>query len=572
MVIKRWSLLWLLSGAATSALAYPDADRQGTIYKGLQDVYTLAEFQNINPQDTTIRWKIDDDNLLEWLLAPWDASKVNEALDAYRQEYGSITQTALNVVNGAISDNFDASGHQITEDELQQLLNKIGQTKYLQNFHPEARAITVADADAQFFPSDVFFTSNLAQASNVAANQKSSSTLIPRNTPVFVLGQLVTVASTGLEPADDGWVALWRPEFGLKFVKAGHIAFVNKDLANDFPVISQGIEADSKLKLTGTSRVKSSGCNQRLPLGTPIYTQGEQHLLAERDQQAPSSVKISSTTVRLYSARLSFVNLSVDPAGELDKQVRKVPLPLNYHNYLSQLSNTLLKYPVEYVAPEHNENRYFAFGEGTIGPDGERGMDASTFALKLIQPFGKWLPRYSVHQVEEGIKSHLIDTTHDASLEENYQAMLEHCLVGNFVSVGRGNNMACLGNISLEQLGQISPEAQADAISMGGMTELDRIPLLALSATGLTNIEDVVFTKPSGTLKIPSTGETLQVSSETKEPRTIWYITGKSAVYPVFKSGYLSSYIRNGRSLTFYSYFTPKPITKPAIPNLKSKL
>ncbi|WP_419535852.1 hypothetical protein [Endozoicomonas sp.] len=569
MAIKKWFLVCALSGAATLVFAYPDADRQGKVYKGLQDVHSIADFQGINPQDTTLRWEIGDNNLIEWLLAPWDESKVNEAFDAYRQEYGSIAETAEKVVYGAIAGNFDASGHQITDDELKQLLNIVKQTDFIQTFHSEARAITTADTDAQFFPSDVFFTNNLAQASNVAANQKSSSTLIPRNTPVFVLGQLMTVDSSGLEPADDSWLALWRPEFGLKFAKARHVAFVDKAMADDFPVTPQDIEPDNRLKLTCTSRVKHSGCSKRFPLGTPIFIQGGQHLMAQKDQQEPTTITVSSTKLRLYSAQLSFVNLSVDPAGELDQQVRKVPLPLSYHNYLNQLSSTLLKYPTEYVAPEYNENRHFAFGEGTIGPDGERGMDASTFALKLIQPFGKWLPRYSVHQVEEGIKS---CATEKATLEENYHAMLDHCPIGNFVSVGSGNNMACLGSITLEQLGQISPEAKADAIGTGGMTEQDRVPLLAMSATGITNLEEVIVTRPSGTLEIPSTGETLQVSSQTMEQQAVWYITGKAAVYPVFKSGYLSSYIRDGRSLTFYSYFTPKPLIQSVSPVLKSKL
>ena len=572
MAIKRWILFSFLSGVAAFAAAYPEADKQGAVYKGLQDVHTIADMQGINPQDTTVRWEIGDNNLVEWLLAPWNEQKVNEALAAYQKEYGSITQTASKVVNGAISHNFDASGHLITDDEQQQLLNLIEQTEYLQGFHPKARAITIVDTDAQFFPSDVFFTNNLAQGSNVAANQKSSSTLILRNTPVFVLGQLMTVDSAGLEPAEDSWVALWRPEFGLKFTKARHIAFVDESLVSDFPVSSQEQEADNRLRLTVTSRVRTQDINRQLPLGTPVYSLSGRYFFTERSHQAPVPHHIESTSLQLYSAQLSPVELSIDPAGQLENQVKKVPLALNYQNYLNQLSNVLLKFPSEYVAPEHNENRYFAFGEGTIGPDGERGMDASTFALKLIQPFGKWLPRYSVHQVEEGIKTRLISTTQNASLEENYQAMLNNCEVGNFVSVGRGNNMTCLGSITLDQLGQLSDEAYADAVTTGGMTEQDRIPLLALSAVGLTNIEDVVINKPAGTIEIPSTGETLPLYLESKESMTVWYITGKAAVYPVFKSGYLSSYIRNGRSLMFYSYFRPMSETSLIPPAMKSKL
>ncbi|USE33818.1 hypothetical protein [Endozoicomonas sp. SCSIO W0465] len=540
---------------AALVAAYPEADKQGAVYKGLQDVHTIAKMQGINPQDAAIRWEIGDNNLVEWLLAPWDEQKVNEALSAYQKQYGSIAQTAVKVVNGAIRNNFDASGHLITEHERQHLLNRVEQTDYLQSFHPKARAITVVDTDAQFFPSEVFFTNNLARGANVAANQKSSSTLILRNTPVFVLGQLMTIDSTGLEPADDGWVALWRPEFGLKFTKAKHIAFVDEALVGDLPFSSLGQEPDNQLRLTLTSRVRSQDRSQQLPLGTPVYSLNGHHFFADRSHQAPASRQIASTALQLYSAQLSPMELSVDPAGKLENQVKKVPLPLSYQNYLNQLSHTLLKYPSEYVAPEHNENRYFAFGEGTIGPDGERGMDASTFVLKLIQPFGKWLPRYSVHQAEEGIKNHLITTTQNASLEENYQAMLSSCRVGHFVSVGRGNNMACLGSITLDQLGQLSDQAYADAVTTGGMTEQDRIPLLALSTVGLTTTEDVVINKPAGSMEIRSTGEVLPLYVASKESMIVWYITGKAAVYPVFKSGFLSSYIRDGRSLTFYSYF-----------------
>ncbi|WP_163370571.1 hypothetical protein [Endozoicomonas acroporae] len=555
MAITRWLIFTLLCGITALAAAYPEADQQGAVYKGLQDVHTIAEMQGINPRDATVRWEIGDNNLQEWLLAPWNKQKVDEALATYQQQYGSITQTAARVVIGAISNNFDASGHRITEAERQQLLERIQQTQYLQRFHPRARAITIADADAQFFPSDVFFTNNLAQASNVAANQKSSSTLILRNTPVYVLGQLTTIDSAGLESAEDSWVALWRPEFGLKFTKARHIALVDDSLAGELPVSSR--DPDHQLKLTVTSRVRSQDINQRLPLGTPVYSLSGRYFFAARNHQPPASRQIESSELRLYSAQLSPVELSVDPAGKLDNQVIQVPLPLSYQNYLKQLSNTLLKYPSDYVAPEHNENRYFAFGEGTIGPDGERGMDASTFVLKLIQPFGKWLPRYSVHQVEEGIKNRLIKTTQNASPEENYQAMLNHCQVGHFVSVGRGSNMACLGSITLDQLGQLSDQAYADAVTTGGMTDQDRIPLLALSTVGLTTVEDVMINKPAGSMEFQATGETLPLYLAAKTSMPVWYITGKAAVYPVFKSGYLSSFIRDGRSLTFYRYFEP---------------
>ncbi|WP_299732605.1 hypothetical protein [uncultured Endozoicomonas sp.] len=521
-------VLACLSGIA---LGYPDADRQGEVYPELQDVHRIAQFQGINTQDETLRWQVNEPNLIQWLLAPWDAAKVNEALFLYKEEYGSIADTAVKVASIA-RDHFDASGHQITEAELERLLTLVESTGYLQQFDPRARAITVMDTDAQFFPSDVFVTNNLSSGSNVAANQKSSSTLIARNTPVIVLGQLTPVSSPGLDAAEDSWVALWRPEFGLKFAKSRHIALVGDDLVNKLQSGYGDDGLSGQLKLTTTTRIKSVGEFHRLPLGVPVFYQNGEYLMAARSGIEAASQQTSAGAVRLFNAQLMPVSLATDPSGSLGDQIPNVPMLLNYKNYLNQISNVLLKYPAGYVALAENENRYFAFGEGTVGPDSERGMDASTFALKVVQPFGKWLPRYSVHQVQEGVENRLLITTNQGDSEENFQAMLNHCSVGNFASVGAGNNMACLGSVTLEQLGQISPQAKADALATGGMTESDRVPLVALSAVGLTHREG---------------------------DGVIWYITGKAAIFPVFKSGYLSSFVRDGRSLSIFSYFQLAP-------------
>ncbi len=560
MVIKKWFQVSLLAGVTSLAMADDGTDKQGIVYKGLQNVNGIAKLQGINPKDTNVRWELGDRNLSEWLLAPWDEGKVNRAIADFEKEYGSIAATAFMVAKNAMLNNFDASGHQITEQDVQQLKKKLERTRFLKNFHSNARAITIADADAQFVPSDIFVIKDQAPQVNIAANQKSSNTLISRNTPVFVLGQLITMDTHGFDPSEDSWAILWRPEFGIRFVKAKHVALVSDALASDFPIHpdDEHLSPSSRLKLTDTSRVKSASNDHRLPLGTPVFSLGDQYMMAERSAAGPMNIVLDDTRLRLHAAELAFVKLSVDPAGKLEDQLKSVPLPLSYHSYLSQLNNVILQYPLAYIDLKNNENRYFAFGEGTIGPDGERGMDSSTFVLKLLQPFGKWLPRYSADQVEEGVKNRLIIKTNKANMEQNYKAMIDHCKIGHFVSTGSGNNMACLGNISLHELGKLSKEAMHDAMSVGGMTTDDRVPLVALSTTGIVFAGDFFDAEHAGKLDIPSLGETFYVSTEKRKQKPIWHITGRVAVYPVFKSGYFSSYIRDGKSLTIYSYFNDK--------------
>nr|MDT0251947.1 hypothetical protein [Endozoicomonas sp.] len=539
--ILFWVLSGFLSGLATLALAISDPDKQGKVYKGLQDVHAIATSQGMDPESTGVRWTIGNPNLIEWLLAPWNPERVNKDLDGYKSQYGSIAATARHVAASAMTNNnisennFDASGHQLTDDEIEALLALIEQTDYLDAYQPDARAITLSDADALFVPSDTFITKNLTKTANVASDQKSSSTLISANTPVLVLGQFNPIPN--LNPAEDSWLAVWRPEFGLKFAKSRHIAFADQSLIDQYSQI-QPEDNTSVLKMTTTSRVREGA--SRLSLGTPILADGDLFMMA-RSVLKKNGDPQSGIFLKLNNAQLETVRLNVaDPRGVLGKQVQTVPLPLNNKNLLDQISNNILKYPAAYVPPSHNENRFFAWGEGTVGPDGERGQDISTMILKSVRPFGKWLPRHSQDQVDEGVSVRPIATTNEGTLEENYQAMTEYCQLGNFVSWGRGNNMACLGSISLQALALLDPQAAMDATEWGGMTEDDRIPLLALTPTGLTTIEDPAEDSTEETAAAPQ-----------------WFITAKSAVYPVFKKGYLDSFIRNGRSLTFFSYFTP---------------
>ena len=559
MVIKKWFQISLLAGMTSPVMVYGDTDRQGVVYKGLQHVDAIAKLQGINPQDTMPRWELGEKNLNEWLLAPWDEGKVNEAIAGFENEFGSIAATAFTVAKNAMLNNYDASGHQITEADVQQLKQTLERTRFLKHFHPKARAITVTDTDAQFIPSDVFVIKDPAPHVAITANQKTCSTLISRNTPVFVLGQLLTMEVRGLEPAEDSWVILWRPEFGLRFVQAKHIALVSDAFTSDFPIQPDSPHHfNSRLKLTDTSRVKAENSERRLPLGTPVFSLSGRYLMAERSEDEAINVKLNKISLRLNSAKMALVKLSVDPAGKLEDQIKTVPLPLSYQSYLAQLNNVMFQYPLNYIDLQHNENRYFAFGEGIVGPDGRRGMDSSTFISKLLQPFGKWLPRFSGDQVKEGVKHRLIAKTNEADMEQNYKAMIDHCHIGHFVSTGNGNNMACLGNISLDELGELSKEAMYDAISVGGMTADDRVPLVAMSTSGIVFFENFINATPAGKLDLTTLGETFVVSTTTKEPKPVWHATGRVAVYPMFKSGYFSSYIRDGKSLTIYSYFSDK--------------
>ena len=547
MLMKLKILFWFFPALlSTLAQAYPDADQQGGIYRGLQDIHGIALSQGINPESTEQRWQIGNTNLMEWLLAPWNPQTVNEQLARIKSKYGSIAAAVRHVAAGAMTNiytgenNFDASGHQLTLREMDSLLTAIGQAHCLDHWQQTARAITLSDADALFVPVDTFITKNLRKSASAASDQKSSSTLIAANTPVFVLGQVNPIPN--LNPAEDSWLIVWRPEFGLKFVKSRHVAFADQPLVERYSLI-QSEGSTMQLKMTTTSRVRE-GIN-RLSIGTPILAAGDGFMMArlltdgdgDGDRKAPSS----DTALNLNHAYLTTVSLTVaDPHGILDNQVQAVPLTLNNRNLLGQISNNILKYPAEYVSPIHNENRSFAWGEGTIGPDGERGQDASTMILKSVRPFGWWLPRYSRDQVQAGTSHRLVASTHNGTLEENYRAMVTHCTLGNFVSWGVGSNMICLGNTSLQALALLDPHAAKDAIDWGGLSEEDPVPLLASTSVGLTTMASEENLPTEQTLATPQ-----------------WFITGKSAVYPVFKQGYLDSFIRDGRSLTFFSYFTP---------------
>ena len=667
MAMKQFASYLVLWAFPIIAMACQNKDQQGTVYKGLQHLDAFKKImadQGINWADTTQRWEVGEKNLIHWLLAPWEEAKVIEAIEILKKQHSSVREAALSIFSETLRQGlFEASGTAITEESTawKQMRKSIEEAAFLESFDTNTRAITIEDADALFVPSSVFLTKDLTKIYNVAANQKSSSTLITRNTPVFVLGQLHL--PSGLPAHRESWSVIWRPEFGLKFAKSKHIALVDQAFVDSYstiqqtdkpantslpvtPEVTEGetgsvqttpkLDQDIKqLAMTQTSRVWDNNTGKYLALATPVLRDKKSYLLATRDTSMVKTIDIGSVDLTFNSAKLSPSSLKVDPVSKIDEHLGSMPLRLSYKNYLTHLHNTIALYP-PYIPSEDNQNRHYAWGEGTIGADGERGQDASTFILRLVKPFGLWLPRYSKDQTDKGMamgfiaysgpsalpeplplsdslsisklfstvepsftsepppnpdnsldtesvtsadvsessanseaivtseslstldepttSSESFATDHPTesppahsepvttpepasaseppafpitlSTEHHYQAVLKHCKPGNFMSYGAGSNMACLGSISMSTLESLDPDAAQEARHSGGMSEEDKVPLVALSPVGLN-----------------SGGH--------------WLITGKTAVYPIFKSGYYSSFIRADRELTFFSYFLP---------------
>ncbi|PJE80777.1 hypothetical protein CI610_00202 [invertebrate metagenome] len=531
MAIKQWVSSLILTGLTASVCAYFPADKQGKVYKGLQHLSAFQEIvkeQGINPDDKQPVWQVGEQNLTEWLLAPWEEQTVNEAIAVFNKDYGSLKATAIKVASVA-KELFDASGHQLTEDEFNERQDAINQAVFIEKYQPDARAIITEDADAFFFPTNVFCTKNLAEAANTASDQKNSSTLIPWGSPVYVLGQLA--APAGLDPENDAWSIIWRPECGLKFIKSGCLAWTDDQIINEFTRIRQ--PTDTHFRMSGTTQIRLNRRSQKLAQGTPVLWKYDNYLLPQRT--ADESVKsIPNKSITLYCAELSKTELKIDKQSDWEDHLFFVPIEASYKNYLTQLHNTLKHFP-PYVPLSDNENHYFAWGEGLVGPD-YRGRDVSTFILKLVQPFGLWLPRCSGDQIKKGCNIRKIADMPADSVDDHFEFVVKHCQLGNFMTAGSGSNAACLGCVSMATLATLDSEAADDAKAIGGLTDNDKVPLLAFSPVGLRTIEK---------------------NEESKEDKSVWYITGKTAIYPVFKTGYLNSFVMKDRNLTFFSYFQP---------------
>lgn len=542
----------LLTGAAVlllsvKAIAYPPADKQGVLYSDLQDLKKIAELQEIDLNESL--GTVLQPNLVKHTLAPWKPDAVTGAFKEFseyrakvetkqiermtnKQTYATlpdITASAMMVISGAITspDNmYFASGRVVGRDHLESLATLIQSTKFLKSYSELARGITISDADALFLPSDVFITKNLAEAANTASDQKSSSSLIPVNTPVFIFGQVID--QPGLNPANDSWLVIWRPEFGLKFVRSRHIALVNQKFVSRYEEL-----AKDNLQLACTDRLTAEFCMYRkdsLRRLTPVLKdKSNQHYIAASQKNTITSVLEDSINLQLYPADLASVTVETADSGQdLKDHLKRPETRSNITNgeYLSQVHNAMFMNP-EYSSP--NKNKLFAWGAGTVGINRLVGQDVSGFSYNLLQSLGINVPRHSWDQVIEGRKQRTVFQTEGdvlADIDTLYEAMIEKCTLGNIASFGRGNIMVCLGSLTVEQLDDISPEAAAEARARG-MQENSRVPLVASSPVGFRNGEQ-------------------------------WDIVPETAVFPIFKHGDAASrsWVSRGK-LFIFSYLKP---------------
>ena len=541
-ILLAGTVVLLLS---VKAIAYPPADEQGVLYRDLQDLKKIAKLQGVdlNKSLGTVQ-----PNLVKHTLAPWNPDAVTEAFKEFseyraevetkqiermtdEQTYATlpdITASAMMVISGAITDPdnmYFASGRVVGGDYLKSLAILIQSTKFLKSYSELARGITISDADALFLPSDVFITKNLAEAANTASDQKSSSSLIPVNTPVFIFGQVID--QPGLNQANDSWLVIWRPEFGLKFIRSRHIALVNQEFVSRYEEL-----AKDNLQLACTDRLTARFCMYRkdsLRRLTPVLKdENNQHYIAASQQNTITSVLEDSINLQLYPADLASVTVeTVDSGQDLKDHLKRPETRSNITNgeYLDQLHNAMFMNP-EYSSP--NKNKLFAWGAGTVGINRLVGQDVSGFSYNLLQSLGINVPRHSWNQVIEGLKQRTVFQTESGvpgNIDTLYEAMIEKCTLGNIASFGPGSIMVCLGSLTVEQLAAISPEAANEARE-GGMQENSRVPLVASSPVGFRNGQ--------------------------------WDIVPETAVFPIFKHKNAASRSWVSRiNLFIFSYLKP---------------
>ena len=539
-----------------TAQAYPPADRQGVIYEGLQDLGKIAKLQGLKAN--TELGKVSLANRVERTTAPWHAGDVESAFrefDQYRRGatheeidriadsktfagLSVIAAAAMRVVSATIKspdDMYFASGRVVGRDYLKSVGALIASATFLDSYEPAARGITISDADALFLPSDVFITNNLAKTANTASDQKSSSSVIPMNTPVFIFGQIFDQQGLApgedlwfghegqqtLNPASDSWLVVWRPEFGLKFVRSRHVALVDTTTVGQYESM-----AKENLQLTCSGRVTAQFCRFRkdtLQRLTPVLKSSEgQHFIAASEKNAISSTLPDSINLQLYLANLIPVEVDVLDDGQAlrDHLTLYSPdknIPVTHREYLSYVHNCMFTNPT-YSAP--NKNRQFAWGSGVVGIDNLRGQDVSTLGYCVLQSMGVNAPRHSWDQVEKGLKLHTVYNG-SGDMQTLNNTMVKHCTVGNMASFGRGSLMICLGNLTVEQLKELSPDAYANALA-GGLQESDRVPLVASSPVGFRNGAQ-------------------------------WDIVPESAVFPIFMHDASRSWINRG-TMYIYSY------------------
>ena len=548
--------------SATHVLAYPYADQQGTIYTGLQNLGNIARLQNLN-QDAELG-KVALSNLVERILAPWKEEDVQVAFREFRNysrvqyvfpaeinritdretfnQVSDIAATAMLVVSKAIKNPgnmYFASGDVVGENYLKHIGSLIARSTFLTSYDQQARGITISDADALFVPSDVFITNNLAEKANTASDQKTSSSTIPANTPVFIFGQIQD--QNGLSPdsdswfgvqgqsfnqASDSWLVVWRPEFGLKFVRSRHIALVDPAMVERYESL-----AKDSLEQTCSERVTARFCKyrkDRLQRLTPVLwdSASQQHYMAVSEESVIAPVLHDSINLQLYSAELAPVEVEVLDKGQLLAQHLHKPdaaVPVTKREYLSHLHHCMFTNPV-YSAP--NVNRKFAWGAGIVGINHLLGQDVSLLSHCQLRSLGVMAPRHSWDQTEKGMKLHTVYNSDKGGATDKqslYNVMVDKCTLGNMASFGGGSLMICLGNLTVEQLGTLSPSAHAQA-KAGGMQDTDRVPLVASSPVGFNN-------------------------------GGAWEIVPQSAVFPIFLHDASRSWV-NRSKLYIYSYLT----------------
>ena len=523
--------------------AYYPADQQASFYEGLQDYERI--FEILEPDLTQEIATNANPNYLRRLLAPWDKDTVNLALNQFHKDVSpekrallrpfldsdpiksntlinnmhpvtwEILMTAAKV---ALKGRYFASGLALNETHQKNYGQLLLQSSHLKHFNPSARAITLSDAPIQFVPSDEFITNNLYEGGNSASDQKNSEMILPINTPVFVLGQYFDQALRS--PETDSWLAIWRPEFHIRFVRSSHIALMSNSEVSKYEDM-----ASNNLYMTVTGRVRvSQGLYAHKPLiaNTPILKAGSGYYLASTDE----TLKNQKSRFKLFNATLVKSSPKViDANNQLEDHLREVPLAFTVWEYLNQLHRTTFHNP---RGTRNNLNVSFGWGEAIIGPDNFYGQDVSSFIRKLLLPFGISLTRDSREQLEEGLSHFPIydSTTENISDQDSlYQALVDFCKLGRFVSFGPGSIAACLGSVSLEELHTLDPKAALEAKQIGGIKENDKVPLLAMSPIG--------FKDQDG-----------------------WHITPKTGVYPVFKKSYYNAWVTRGK-LFIFSYFTP---------------
>ena len=505
-----------ITASAFNLYAHSPNDDDGIIYKGLQDLNQLAEIMGFDRQQSL--GTIGKNNLVPSLLAPWNEASVNQAISSY----GDIKNKAKAVVSGVFNAQiYDAPGYLVDKEPFIDLVER---STFLQSYHPDARGITLSDTDALFVPTDTFLTKHLAGTANTASDQKSSSTLIPANSPVFILGQLQDLPGI-ISLEEDSWFLVWRPEFGIKFVRSRHIGRLSQEDIDRFETF-----VTDKPMIVRTGRVERHFPKYNFAMlmpGTMPVHDGNQYRLANRNSMYGETVQVGSDTWTIYSAALTPASLaSKDKARKLSYHLKQAPMNTTVQNYLDELHNAIFFYP-EYAGP--NIHRSFAWGEGITGIDNQHGQDISNFIYKLMLGFGYRLPRHSRDQIADGIQINSIVLDKSKDKESHYKTVVEHCTLGRMASFADAGHMVCIGSISMNQLQSLDEQAYADALG-AGMTNEDKVPLVASSPVGLRDLG-----------------------------KKNWSITPKAAVFPIFKTGPFSSWISRPSDLKVFSFFKNSP-------------